>query len=103
MQRRRCFDQEFRHVADFLRAEGDPVVKGFWAAAASRSDRSSLYALSDLRSCGSRLEVVQRMLGDKSAAMTLDPYADLFDGDLDAVATAMNAAAVAAASKRQPG
>jgi hypothetical protein len=33
---------------------------------------------------------VQRMLGHKSAAMTLDTYADLFDDDLDAVATALD-------------
>jgi integrase len=31
-------------------------------------------------------EVVQRMLGHASAAMTLDVYADLFDSDLDSVA-----------------
>jgi hypothetical protein len=29
------------------------------------------------------------MLGHKSAAMTLDTYADLFDDDVDAVATAL--------------
>ncbi len=32
------------------------------------------------------IKVVQRMLGHASAAMTLDIYAGLFDGDLDAVA-----------------
>lgn len=31
-------------------------------------------------------KVVQRMLGHKSAAMTLDVYADLFESDLDGVA-----------------
>ena len=36
------------------------------------------------------------MLGHKSAAMTLDVYADLFEDDLDAVAAAMNEAAVQA-------
>ena len=36
------------------------------------------------------------MLGHKSAAMTLDVYADLFEDDLDAVAMAMNAEAVRA-------
>lgn len=36
------------------------------------------------------------MLGHKSAAMTLDVYADLFEDDLDAVAVAMNEAAVRA-------
>jgi hypothetical protein len=32
------------------------------------------------------------MLGHASAAMTLDVYADLFDDDLDAVATALDRA-----------
>ncbi len=32
---------------------------------------------------GANVEVVQRMLGHKSAAMTLDTYADLFEDDLD--------------------
>lgn len=38
---------------------------------------------------GAHVKVVQRMLGHKSAAMTLDTYADLFDGDLDDVALRM--------------
>lgn len=37
-------------------------------------------------SAGANVKAVQRMLGHKSAAMTLDVYADLFDDDLDAVA-----------------
>ncbi|WP_228515487.1 site-specific integrase [Agreia pratensis] len=40
-------------------------------------------------SSGANVKAVQRMLGHKSAAMTLDTYADLFDDDLDAVATAL--------------
>ncbi|OBI02919.1 tyrosine-type recombinase/integrase [Mycobacterium scrofulaceum] len=35
---------------------------------------------------GANPKVVQRMLGHKSAAMTLDVYADLFESDLDSVA-----------------
>lgn len=35
---------------------------------------------------GASVKVVQAQLGHASAAMTLDTYADLFDGDLDAVA-----------------
>ena len=42
---------------------------------------------------GAKFKVLQRMLGHKSAAMTLDTYADLFDDDLDSVAAAMDAAA----------
>ncbi|MGW9167905.1 site-specific integrase [Agromyces sp. NPDC055658] len=45
-------------------------------------------------SAGANVKAVQRMLGHKSAAMTLDVYADLFDDDLDAVADALNVRAV---------
>ena len=38
------------------------------------------------------VKAVQKMLGHASAAMTLDIYADLFDDDLEAVATALDAA-----------
>ncbi|GGF27976.1 hypothetical protein GCM10011399_21580 [Subtercola lobariae] len=41
-------------------------------------------------SAGANVKAVQRMLGHKSAAMTLDTYADLFDDDLDAVTDALN-------------
>ncbi|WP_169583218.1 MULTISPECIES: tyrosine-type recombinase/integrase [Microbacterium] len=40
-------------------------------------------------SAGANVKAVQRMLGHASAAMTLGTYADLFDDDLDAVATAL--------------
>lgn len=39
---------------------------------------------------GASVKVVQKQLGHKSAAMTLDRYADLFDGDLDEVADRMD-------------
>lgn len=39
-----------------------------------------------LVSSGASVKVVQRQLGHASAAVTLDIYADLFDGELDAVA-----------------
>ncbi|WP_308221650.1 tyrosine-type recombinase/integrase [Microbacterium aoyamense] len=45
---------------------------------------------------GAHVKAVQRMLGHASAAMTLDVYADLFDDDLDAVATALDQAKRAA-------
>lgn len=38
------------------------------------------------------IKALQRMLGHKSAAMTLDVYADLFDSDLDDVARTIDAA-----------
>lgn len=45
---------------------------------------------------GANVKAVQRMLGHKSAAMTLDVYADLFEDDLDAVADALDIAAITA-------
>lgn len=47
-------------------------------------------------SAGANVKAVQRMLGHKSAAMTLDTYADLFEDDLDAVAEALNERALSA-------
>jgi integrase len=41
-------------------------------------------------SAGANVKSVQRMLGHKSAVMTLDVYADLFDDDLDGVADRMD-------------
>ncbi len=43
-------------------------------------------------SAGANVKAVQRMLGHASAAMTLDVYGDLFEDDLDAVSTRLNAA-----------
>lgn len=43
-------------------------------------------------SAGANIKVLQRMLGHASAAMTLDRYADLFEDDLDTVASALNQA-----------
>jgi integrase len=45
-------------------------------------------------SAGANVKAVQRMLGQASASMTLDTYADLFDDDLDGVAVALNAHAM---------
>lgn len=47
-------------------------------------------------SAGANVKAVQRMLGHASAAMTLDVYADLFDDDLEAVATALDTARLTA-------
>jgi hypothetical protein len=43
-------------------------------------------------SAGVNVLALQRMLGHQSAKVTLDTYADLFDADLDAVATNLHAA-----------
>ena len=42
-------------------------------------------------SAGVNVLALQRMLGHTSAKVTLDTYADLFDDDLDAVATSLHA------------
>jgi integrase len=42
-------------------------------------------------SAGVNVLALQRMLGHKSAKMTLDTYSDLFDNDLDAVAESLHA------------
>ncbi|MBB4140404.1 tyrosine-type recombinase/integrase [Microbacterium invictum] len=52
-------------------------------------------------SSGANVKAVQRMLGHASAAMTLDTYVDLFDDDLDSVASKLNEAMVAASLRHQ--
>jgi hypothetical protein len=47
-------------------------------------------------SAGANVKVVQRLLGHKTAVLTLDRYGHLFPDDLDAVATAFDAAATTA-------
>lgn len=71
-----------------------------WWVKARRELGLYAFTLHDLRhsaasfavSAGANVKAVQRMLGHSSAAMTLDVYADLFDTDLDAVATALDVA-----------
>jgi len=41
-------------------------------------------------SAGANVKVVQGMLGDASAAVTLDVFSDLFDNGLDAVSAALD-------------
>lgn len=69
-----------------------------WLAGALKRCNMKLMTPHDFRhtaaslavSAGANVKAVQRMLGHKSAAMTLDVYADLFDSDLDEVADAMD-------------
>jgi integrase len=51
-------------------------------------------------SAGANVKALQRMLGHKSAAMTLDTYADLFEDDLNAVAEHLNERAIADVDER---
>ncbi|BDT86456.1 hypothetical protein FMUAM8_22200 [Nocardia cyriacigeorgica] len=50
-------------------------------------------------SAGANIKVVQRMLGHKTATLTLDLYGHLFADDLDAVAVGMDAGARTAADR----
>lgn len=90
-------DDEGNHLR---RTRTDGGSGGWFAGAVRRSGVPRLTP-HDLRhtaaslavSAGANVKAVQRMLGHASASMTLDVYADLFDDDLDAVATALDAAA----------
>lgn len=70
-----------------------------WFAAAVRRAGVQDITPHDLRhtcaslavSAGVNVLALQRMLGHTSAKVTLDTYADLFDDDLDAVATSLHA------------
>lgn len=75
-----------------------------WYARALRDSGVPTLTCHDLRhtaasiaiSSGANVKAVQRMLGHKNAAMTLDTYADLFDTDLDDVATSISSKIAAA-------
>lgn len=80
----------------FAEADGHPARQqsashaDTWWARALRTAGVERMTCHDLRhtaasiavSAGANVKVLQRMLGHKSAAMTLDTYADLFDTDL---------------------
>jgi integrase len=53
-------------------------------------------------SAGANVKALQRMLGHAKASMTLDVYADLFDDDLDDVATNLDSAIRSAAAPLRP-
>lgn len=80
-----------------------PHTTSGWFTHAVRRSRAvdptfPLLAIHDLRhtaaslavESGAHIKVIQKMLGHASAAMTLGTYADLFDGDLDAVSDRMS-------------
>lgn len=70
-----------------------------WFQAAVKRAKVQMITPHDLRhtcaslavSAGVNVLALQRMLGHKSAKITLDTYADLFDDDLDAVAVSLHA------------
>jgi integrase len=85
----------------FMRRTRTDESSGGWFAGAVKRSGVPRLTPHDLRhtaaslavSAGANVKSVQRMLGHKSAAMTLDVYAGLFDDDLDSVAVALNHAA----------
>lgn len=95
-------DMAFGDGAEALRLPNSQ--DGWFANAVKRSRRTDStfprITIHDLRhtaaslaiSAGANVKAVQRMLGHASAAMTLDTYADLFDDDLDYVASALSRA-----------
>lgn len=80
-----------------LRPKGDQIGTS-WFRAAQKKAGLERFRIHDLRhtaaslaiSSGANVKVVQKMLGHKSAAMTLDTYSDLFDSDLDDIAERMS-------------
>lgn len=71
-----------------LDGEGNPTTD--WPRPTLQDLRHTAASLSI--SAGANVKAVQTMLGHKSAALTLDTYADLFPDDLEAVADALDAA-----------
>jgi integrase len=76
-----------------------PKSKDGWFVGAVKRSGVQRVTPHDLRHTCARLSVsagvnilaLQRMLGHKSASMTLDTYSDLFDDDLDKVAEMLHA------------
>jgi integrase len=89
------FPDENRHYLRAARVHEDNMS---WFAYAIKRAGVPRITPHDLRhsaasfavSAGANVKVVQKMLGHSSAAMTLDTYADLFDGDLDCVSDALD-------------
>ena len=91
-----------RRTGSYLRKTHGPCSTSswfYWAKKRSLGDEiADSMTIHDLRhTCasllvhaGANVKAVQRQLGHKSATMTLDVYADLFDDDLDAVGDAMD-------------
>lgn len=89
---RRALEDEARAAVEAkARGEGEPVRMPRVTPHDLRHTAASLAI-----SSGANVKAVQRMLGHASASMTLDTYADLFDDDLDGVATALDQARRAA-------
>ncbi|OLT81232.1 putative integrase [Mycolicibacterium phlei] len=81
----------FNKAVDRLRGlDGDRNPTTDWPRPTMHDLRHTAASLAI--SAGANVKAVQTMLGHKSAALTLDTYADLFPDDLEAVADALDAA-----------
>lgn len=103
----RCDGRELDMVLFPAKTKGDytfirlnsATSRGFWFQKAVEHSGLKKMTLHDLRhtaasimvSSGANVKAVQRQLGHKTASMTLDTYADLFDDDLDELGAEMDA------------
>jgi integrase len=85
----------FNKAVDTLRDLVDDEPRSDWPRPTLHDLRHTAASLAI--SAGANVKAVQVMLGHKSAALTLDTYADLFPDDLGAVADALDAAVTALA------
>ncbi|WKG03055.1 site-specific integrase [Mycolicibacterium sp. HK-90] len=86
----------FNKAVDQLRGlDGDGEPTTDWPRPTLHDLRHTAASLAI--SAGANVKAVQTMLGHKSAALTLDTYADLFPDDLEAVADAFDSAVEALA------
>jgi integrase len=87
-----------------------PKSRGGWFAGAVKRAKVQKITPHDLRhscasiaiSSGVNVLALSRMLGHTSAKVTLDTYADLFDTDLDAVASALDLKCAHSVPKPRP-
>ncbi|MBW4094571.1 MAG: tyrosine-type recombinase/integrase, partial [Acidobacteria bacterium] len=100
--KRRDFDQAVTTVNDAAAArlaksepQGVTIPAGLWVHDLRHT------AASWAVQAGASVKSVQRMLGHKTAAITLDVYAGLFDQDLDDVATKIDALILGSKTRNQ--
>jgi integrase len=106
---------EGRSLDDLVFGDGTnylprPKSVGGWFAGAVKRAKVQKITPHDLRhscasisiSSGVNVLALSRMLGHTSAKVTLDTYADLFDTDLDAVASALDLKCAHSVPKRCP-
>jgi integrase len=87
-----------------------PKSNGGWFVGAVKRAKVQTITPHDLRhtaaslaiSAGANVQAVSRMLGHENPQVTLRPYADLFDTDLDKVSDALDPARRKSVSKRGP-